>query len=152
MRGWRRKSGNIMGGTLSIRKNERDRIGKFLGKLLGKQNGILFAYLHGSFAEGRPFKDIDVAVFVDEEAIPKERALDFEMSTSMKLEKEVKLPLDLKVINYAPLGFQYYSTTGPLIMCKEDDLRVDFLTRVRSLYFDFKPSSERFLLEMIYAE
>lgn len=123
-----------------------------MGKFLEKQNEIFFGYLHGSFAEGRSFKDIDVAVFVDEEAIPKERALDFEMSTSIKLEKEVKLPIDVKVINYAPLGFQYHCTTGLLIMCKDDDLRVDFLTRVRSLYFDFKPSSERFLLEMLYAE
>lgn len=141
-----------MSGTLSIPRKERDRIGKFLGRLLEKENGVFFAYLHGSFTEARPFRDIDVAVFVDEKAIPKGRALDFEMSTSMKLEKGVKLPIDLKVINYAPLGFQYYSTTGTLIMCKEDDLRVDFLTRTRSLYFDFKPSSERFLLEMIYAE
>jgi len=141
-----------MSRTLSISKKERARIGKFLGQLLEKEEGFFFAYLHGSFAEGRPFRDVDVAVFVDEKAIPKASALDFEMSTSMKLEKEVKLPIDLKIINYAPLGFQYYSTAGPLIMCKEDDLRVDFLTRIRSLYFDFKPSSERFLLEMIYAE
>jgi len=141
-----------MGGTISVSRKERGRIGKFLGRLLGKENGIFFAYLHGSFTEGGPFRDIDVAVFVDEKAIPKERALDFEMSTSIKLEKEVKLPIDLKIINYAPLGFQYYSTAGPLIMCNEDDLRVDFLTRIRSLYFDFKPSSERFLLEMMYAE
>ena len=62
------------------------------------------------------------------------------------------MPVDLKVLNYAPLGFQYYSTTGLLIMCKDDDLRVDYLTKIRSLYFDFKPSSERFLLEMIDAE
>jgi len=30
-------------------------------------------------------------------------------------------------------------------MCKEDDLRVDFLTKMRSLYIDFKPCSGRFL-------
>jgi predicted nucleotidyltransferase len=141
-----------MSRRLSVSKKERARIAKFLGQLLKEEEGIFFAYLHGSFAEGRPFRDIDVAVFVDEKAIPKTGALDFEMSTSRKLEKEVKLPIDLKVINYAPLGFRYYSTTGPFIMCKEDDLRVDFLTRVRSLYFDFKPSSEKFLLEMTYVE
>jgi hypothetical protein len=44
------------------------------------------------------------------------------------------------------------STAGSMIMCKDDDLRVDFLTKIRSLYFDFKPSSERFLLEMVHAE
>jgi len=141
-----------MSRTLSISRKERARISKFLGQLLEKENGIFFAYLHGSFTEARPFKDVDLAIFVNEKAIPKERALDFEISSSLKLEKNVKLPIDLKIINYAPLGFQYHSTAGTLIMCKEDDLRVDFLTRIRSLYFDFKPSSERFLLEMLNAE
>jgi len=141
-----------MGGTLSIPRKERARIEKLLSRLLEKEEGIFFAYLHGSFYEGKSFRDIDVAVFVDDKAISKERALDFEIATSVKFGKEVKLPIDLKIINYAPLGFQYYSTAGTLIMCKEDDPRVDFLTRIRSLYFDFKPSSERFLLEMIYAE
>ena len=151
MRERRGKPKNKTVGALSIPEKERGRIRKFLGRLLKKENGIFFAYLHGSFAEARPFRDIDVAVFVDEKKVPKEEALDFEILTSMSLEKEIRLPIDLKIINYAPLGFQYYSTAGTLIMCKEDDLRVDFLTRIRSLYFDFKPSSERFLLEMIYA-
>jgi len=135
-----------------ISPGERKKIRETLGQLLKKEKGVLFAYLHGSFDEGRSFRDIDVAVYVEESLIPKEKALDFAIMTSMKLEEKVKMPVDLKVINYAPLGFQYYSTAGILLMCKEDDLRVDFLTRIRSLYFDFQPSSERFLLEMLHAE
>ena len=136
----------------AISSGERKEIRKALRQLLEKEKGVLFAYLHGTFEEEGPFRDIDVAVYVEESLIPKEKGLDFEIITSMKLEEKVKMPVDLKVINYAPLGFQYYSTAGTLLLCKEDDLRVDFLTRIRSLYFDFQPSSERFLLEMLHAE
>jgi hypothetical protein len=138
--------------TRDISPGERKKIRETLGQLLEKEKGVLFAYLHGTFDEERSFRDIDVAVYVEESLIPKGKALDFEIMTSMKLEEKVKMPVDLRVINYAPLGFQYYSTAGFLLMCKEDDLRVDFLTRIRSLYFDFQPSSERFLLEMLHAE
>jgi hypothetical protein len=71
------------------------------------------------------------------------------MSLSIKLEKIIKIPVDVKVISYAPLAFQYYSTAGALLMCKDDDLRVEFLTIMRSLYFDFKFSMEKLRSEMI---
>lgn len=131
---------------------ERERIKEVLSRFLEKKEEVLFAYLHGSFAEGNPFRDIDIAVFVEESAIPRGRALDFEISVSLEIEELIRVPVDVKVINYAPLGFQYYSTAGVLINCKKDDLRVDFLTKRRSLYFDFKLSSERFLKEMLHAE
>lgn len=131
---------------------ERKKTKEVLRQYLEKERAILFAYLHGSFAEGRPFRDIDIAVFVDEKYIPRGKGLDFEMSVSMGLEAVVGLPIDVKVINYAPLAFQYFSTSGTLLIDKEDDFRTDFLTKIRSLYFDFKPSSERFLREMLHAE
>ena len=131
---------------------ERKRVKEVLSRFLEKKEEVLFAYLHGSFVEERPFRDIDIAVFLEDSNIPRGKALDFEVSMSLEIEKIVKVPIDVKVINYAPLGFQYYSTAGILITCKKDDLRVDFLTKMRSLYFDFKPLSERFLKEMLHAE
>ena len=135
-----------------ICQKEKKKVQLLLGELLKKEKGILFAYLHGTFEEGKPFRDIDLAVFVEEAIIPRNKVMDFEIAASLRLQESIEMPVDLKVLNYAPLGFQYYSTTGLLIMCKDDDLRVDYLTKIRSLYFDFKPSSERFLLEMIDAE
>jgi predicted nucleotidyltransferase len=137
---------------INLVEEDKKRTEEVLSQTLEKEENVLFAYLHGSFAEGRPFRDIDIAVFVKESKIPKEKSLDFEMSISLRLEKIIKMPVDVKVINYAPLGFQYHSTGGILLVCRDDDLRVDFLTKMRSLYFDFKPSSERFLKEMLHAE
>ena len=135
-----------------LNKEDREKIQKVLSQCLEKEREVIFAYLHGSFTEGKLFRDIDIAVFVEEKKVPKEKALDFEISLSLKLEEVIKMPIDVKVINYAPLAFQYYSTVDTLLMCKDDDLRVDFLTKIRSLYFDFKPSRERFLREMLHAE
>jgi hypothetical protein len=135
-----------------LTKEKRKEIKEVLRQCLKKEERILFAYLHGSFDEGKPFRDIDIAIFVLESQIQKEKALDFEISLSMKLEEMIKMPVDVKIINYAPLAFQYHSTAGTLLTCKEDDLRVDFLTKMRSLYIDFKPCSGRFLREMLHAE
>jgi len=135
-----------------IPQDERKRLQRVLSAYLEEEEGILFAYLHGSFSEERPFHDIDVAVFVEETWVPKGKALDFELMASIKMEEKVKVPVDVKVINYAPLGFQYHSTAGTLLICKHEDLRVDFLVKIRSLYFDFATGSKRFLLEMLHAE
>ena len=129
-------------------KEEKKKMEEVLSNCLEKDETVLFAYLHGSFAEGRPFRDIDIAVFVVESKIAKEKALDFEMSISLRLEKIIKMPIDVKIINYAPLAFQFYSTAGRLLICNEDDLRVDFLTTMRSIYFDFKFSMEKWRKDM----
>ena len=105
---------------------QREKITAALKGLLEGHKEILFAYLHGSFAEGVRFRDVDVAVFVDEDLIERGRALDFEISISLELQGALEAPIDVKVINYAPLAFQYYCTTGTLLMCRNDDIRVDF--------------------------
>jgi predicted nucleotidyltransferase len=86
-----------------------------LSNCLERKENILFSYLHGSFSEGRPFRDIDIAVFVNGARISKERALDFEVSSSVRMERTIRVLVDVKVINYAPLAFQYYSTAGTLL-------------------------------------
>jgi predicted nucleotidyltransferase len=131
-----------------LAEEERKKIEEVLSNCLEKEKTFLFAYLHGSFAEGRPFRDIDIAVFIEESKIPKEKAIDFEMLISQRLEKIVKIPIDVKIINYATLAFQFYSTAGRLLICNEDDLRVDFLTTMRSIYFDFKFSMEKIRRDM----
>jgi len=36
-----------------------------LREALEAREEIVFAYLHGSFAEGLPFRDVDVAIYLD---------------------------------------------------------------------------------------
>jgi len=91
-----------------LAKEERKKMEEALSNGLEKEESILFAYLDGSFTEGRPFRDIDIAFFVVESKIQKEKALDFEMSISLRLEKIIKMPIEVKIINNAPVAFQFY--------------------------------------------
>ena len=131
-----------------VNRVEKEKIISLLVKALDKKE-ILFSYVHGSFVEEEVFRDIDLAVWVKGEVLPKEKALKYELSLSVDLEYLIEYPADLKVLNYAPLGFQYHVTKGRLLTCLDDDLRVDFLAEVWSKYLDFAPKSREFLLEML---
>lgn len=63
-----------------------------------KEKWILFTYLHDSFDEEKPFRDIGIAIFVLESQIQKEKALDFEITLSTKLEEMIKMSVDVKTI------------------------------------------------------
>lgn len=131
-----------------VSRVQKEKIISLLVTALDKKE-ILFSYVHGSFVEEEVFRDIDLAVWVKEELFPKEKALKYELSLSVDLEYLIGYPVDLKVLNYAPLGFQYHVTKGRLLTCLDDDLRTDFLTEVWSKYLDFAPKSKEFLLEML---
>jgi len=78
---------------------------------LQNREEIIFAYLYGSFAEGLPFRDIDIAVYVKEEVVSRDEAFNYGLELSSLIEAETKIgPLDIRVINYAPAGLKYYVT------------------------------------------
>ena len=111
---------------------------------------VIFAYLHGSLAEGLPFRDIDVAIYVNEGIVSQEKALDYGIRLSIEAEIATKLsPLDIKVINYAPNGFKYHATKGILLFSKDDELRCDFLEKLWNKYLDLQPTRKALLLDIL---
>jgi predicted nucleotidyltransferase len=111
---------------------------------------IIFAYIHGSFAEGLPFTDIDVAVYVDENTVSKDNAVDYGLSISSEAEFKTHItPLDVKVINYAPVGFKFYATKGLLLFSKDEELRCGFLESTWKKYFDLLPKRRQILLDLV---
>ncbi|BCB96217.1 nucleotidyltransferase [Dissulfurispira thermophila] len=123
---------------------------RILREFLEKRQEIIFAYIYGSFAEGLSFRDIDVAVFVDEKAVTKEDALDYGLEISAITEVETGIsPLDIRVINYAPVGLKYFATKGILLFSKDDDIRCDFLEESWKRYFDLLPKRRQILLDLV---
>jgi len=117
---------------------------------LEKRVEIIFAYLHGSFAEDLPFKDIDVAVFVDEKAVSRDDATDYGLRLTAIIEIETGVsPLDIRVINYAPTGFKYHATKGRLLFSKDEEKRCDFLEETWKRYFDLLPKRKQILLDIV---
>ena len=134
-------------------------MGRELSKLLSQlKEGLeqkeeaLFAYLYGSSLEGEPFRDIDLAIYPDSAKVPKERELSYELQLSADLYYELGFPIDIKVLNYAPLSFQMrVLKTGRVL---KDDLgkRIAYIEEVSSKYSDysvFKRSFEEELQNII---
>ena len=129
---------------------EKDALIKNLSNLLGREDQILFAYLHGSFVTDEPFNDLDIAIYCKEK--PAVEMLDYELILEEKLERQLKIPVDLKTLNNAPVSFCYMVLKkGIIIVVNDDKRRVGFEMRTYSKYFDFQPYRQRYLQEVINA-
>lgn len=111
---------------------------------------IMAAYIFGSFVGQDSFGDIDIGILLsaDELAQP----LAYELNIENLLEKEIKLPVDVRVLNGAPLSFQQnVIRKGLLIVDKDPNRRAAFEGNVRKKYFDFSRFRRRYLKEIAHA-
>ena len=121
---------------------------------------ILFAYVLGTFLDSDDFNDIDVALFLDEKKMKTIDTIDYEINTSLLLENQIKpvkkikryVPVDVKIINCAPLSFKYSVSRGSLLFSKDEEAREEFLCRTWQEYFDFLPVANKYLKEVLNAE
>jgi uncharacterized protein len=129
---------------------EKDALIKNLSALLSRDDQILFAYIHGSFVTDEHFNDLDIAIYCKE--MPAFEMLEYELKLEEKLERQLKIPVDLKSLNNAPVSFCYMVLKkGIKIVVNDDKHRVDFEMRTYSNYFDFQPYRRRYLQEVINA-
>ncbi len=126
----------------------KENIRSAIKEILKTRMEVEFAYLYGSFLEQRGFHDIDVAVFINEKEMPKD-LLEFELSLSSILESIVRLPMDVKVLNHAPVGFRYEVTCGEAIFSRDEETRFRFIEKTWIEYLDYKPVAESILRELV---
>jgi len=129
-----------------LQKDEVERVKKALLHALQEEDKILFAYLHGSFGV-LPFRDIDIGAYC---SISDDEVFDFELEMSSKLEMASGYPVDFKVINYAPLGFQFsVFNEGTLLFEKDRASRLDFLENIGLKYMDYFELSKSYFNELM---
>jgi predicted nucleotidyltransferase len=116
---------------------ERQRVEMRLAELLRDRNEIVFAYLYGSFAENLPFHDIDLGIYTL--GIKQEESTSYSLALSQGLSKEVQVPMDVRVLNFAPALFAYHVIRGNLIFNRDEALRVHVVERTIQKYLDLKP-------------
>ncbi|WP_456454066.1 nucleotidyltransferase domain-containing protein, partial [Thermococcus sp.] len=85
-------------------------------------------YLHGSFLSG-PFRDIDIAVYTDGER---------DVFYELELEERLGFPVDVRVLNNAPISFRFKVLKGELLFSRDEEKRCDFESRTMGDYHDFK--------------
>ena len=111
---------------------------------------IAAAYIFGSFVGQEAFGDIDIGVLLAGGELPP--PLEYELSMENALEKEVRLPADVRVLNSAPLSFQHHVIkSGSLIIDNDPNRRAAFEGKVRKQYFDFARFRKRYLKEVAHA-
>ena len=123
-----------------ISQKEKERIREELTQRISEQDEVLFAFIFGSFqdaAGNMPFRDIDVGLFIKEIG-PKE-AVYYALDLSQHLSSSVSYPVDVRIINEAPIPFLFHVIQGKLIVNKDDDMTSDFMEKVIRRYLDMKP-------------
>jgi predicted nucleotidyltransferase len=129
-----------------LENDEIERIKQRLVSAIEAEGRILFAYLHGSYGIF-PFRDIDIGAYC---AIPKDEVFDFELEMSPKLEIISGYPVDFKVINYAPLGFQFsVINEGALLFERDRATRLNFLEEIGMRYMDYFELSKSYFKELM---
>jgi predicted nucleotidyltransferase len=114
---------------------EKNAIAKRLEDELSKTGEVLFAYVHGGFLRRGEFRDIDVAVWLKEGVDP----LGYEVDLPARLEAELRLPVDIHVLNSSPLPFRYQVvTSGKLLFSRNESLRSRIVDATVRAYIDFK--------------
>ncbi len=110
------------------------------------------AYVYGSVAKGpvHPFSDVDIALLMDEEAVGRLSAYE-----RLRLEADIELRIadltgidyaDVRAINDAPIAWRgVVASEGICIYSRNAEHRIEFETRSRKEYFDFRP-----VLEMMH--
>jgi predicted nucleotidyltransferase len=110
---------------------------------------ILFAVLYGSATEGGIFRDLDVGVMVDRSCVPAGVDLDYALDLAGFIEKTVRFPIDVRVINDAPLPFLFNVSRGIPLVVHDWEAWYRFRERAWDDYLDFKPVAMQYLRELV---
>lgn len=127
-------------------KRQRAEIVERLRQILSARQEINFAYLHGTFVDEVPFHDIDVAIYLD---APVEDRFEYAMRLSVELTRELRLPVDVQILNGAPLSFQHpVLRSGAILLARDYDFLADHIEHLSLDYMDFSHHLSAYLEAM----
>jgi predicted nucleotidyltransferase len=133
----------------NLDREERRKTRKKLEGILKKQEEIEFAYLYGSFIEHLPFHDVDVAVYIGR--IQKRETTSCSLDLAQQLSDKLSLPVDVRILNFAPVSFRYHVFRGELISERNEELRSRLMEETIQKYLDLKPILDRSMKEALVA-
>ena len=114
-------------------REQRIQISAILQERLSQKPEIVFAYIHGSFEENISFRDIDIALYLDNAA-----AFDFESDLSYELTRFAGYEVEVRIMNKAPVEFQMaVLQKGRVLFSRDEDKRADFIYDVGKRYKEY---------------
>jgi predicted nucleotidyltransferase len=126
----------------------RSRIAAELKRRLEDRPEIVFAYLHGSFTSPGPYRDVDVAVWVDPAREP-DHGTRYALDLALWLERGLGARVDVQALNDAPLAFRYHALAGRLLFTRDDEFLDELRARTWDEYFDFEPFARQYLRDAL---
>jgi predicted nucleotidyltransferase len=114
---------------------------------------VLFAYVHGSFLEDRAVHDVDVGLYLDSDEGGETTFLSLDLAAELEqaLPAAIRLPVDVRILNQAPLGFRYHVFRGRLLFSRNEPLRTKLLEETLARYLDLQPLQQHALKEAMTA-
>lgn len=133
-----------------LTKKRKQKIIDLVTNSLAAEPDVIFAYVFGSFINEESFRDIDIAVYVDD--ADTNPPLNKELFLERMLDAVVNMPIDVRVINRAPLAFAYNAMRlGRLILNRDNLRRADFESLTMRKYFDYQHLRDEYLREVTSA-
>jgi predicted nucleotidyltransferase len=119
-----------------------------LRERLAARPEVRFAHLHGSFLERETLGDVDVAVSADPGGVPGDDVTAYELALEGVLEQGLGVPVDVRILEDAPLSFQYAVTRGETLFVRDLEAWAVFRERTWTAYLDFAPLREEVLRDL----
>ena len=124
---------------------ERDRVLAALETTLETEPDVEFAWLHGSFLSGGAFRDVDVGVHLTPAAGGRPRR---GIELAVRLGHAVPFPVEVRMLNDAPVAFLYHVfRTGRPLICRDDERMADLKEQTVREYLDTEPLLRRATVE-----
>jgi predicted nucleotidyltransferase len=123
-----------------VDSGSRQRVLARLAQVLGEDPRVDFAFVYGSFAEDRPFHDVDVGIQIQSDRCDGVRVADHAMAPlEERLAAAAGFPVDLVVLNGRPATFLFHVYRGRVILARSEARLTSELEQTMRTYFDIAP-------------
>jgi predicted nucleotidyltransferase len=123
-----------------ITPSQREAVFARIATGLAARPDVAFAYVFGSSLTEPAFHDVDVAVWLQESpADPVDRALEL----AGELGRALKLPIDVRPLNGAPVSFVFHALRGRLLFARDEERLAGTIEDTVRRYLDQEPLVRR---------
>lgn len=119
-----------------LSKEQKEEVKRLLREALDDVQEVRFAYLFGSFSLEGSFEDVDVAVYLMPDALEGSDPLKAAFALADRLERAIHLPVDVQILNTAPLALRFEALRGEPLMARCWEECADFVEGVTLQWWD----------------
>ena len=119
---------------------ERELVIRKIAEILSRFDGIRLAYIYGSFLREGDYRDIDLAVLLDDRLSDPHTAYKLSMRIGREVERCLvpRRPCDVRMLNGAPIWFRHrVIAEGRNIFSGSEEERVEYEAFVLSEHLDY---------------